>query len=63
MEFSIRDILNQHANALVEWRCIHEDRDSGISFDFLSLIATIELVLDEFGKRFKKMETRPPHVL
>ncbi len=63
MDYSIRDILDHHANAFVEWRYLHEYRDGGLSFDFTTFIATLQLVLDEFGKRYETMETRPSRVL
>lgn len=52
MDYSMRDILEHHANAFVEWRYLHEDREDGISFDFTTFIATLELILDEFEQRY-----------
>lgn len=63
MDYNIRDILDHHANAFVEWRYLHEDRDGGISFDFTTFIATLQLVLDEFGKRYETKEIKPWRVL
>ena len=59
MEYGIRDILEHHKNVFVEWRYLHEDRDQGISFDFSTFIATLELVLDEFGKRYETKKVEP----
>ena len=59
MDYDIRDILMHHANAFVEWRYIHEPRESGLSFESTTFIATLELVLDEFGKRYETREIRP----
>ena len=62
-ECSIRDILEHHANAFVEWRYFHEDRERGLSFNITTFIATLQLVLDEFGKRYETTEIRPSRVL
>lgn len=59
MDYDIRDILMHHANAFVEWRYIHEPRENGLGFDFTTFIATLELVLDEFGKRYETIEISP----
>lgn len=63
MEYSIRDILDHHADAFVKWRYLHEDRDRGLSFDFTTFIATLQLVLDEFGKRYETREIKASRVL
>ncbi|WP_282060075.1 hypothetical protein [Roseobacter litoralis] len=63
MEYSIRDILDHHADAFVEWRYLHEKRDRGLSFNFTVFVATLELVLDEFGKRYETREISPERTL
>lgn len=63
MEYNIRDILEHHANAFVEWRYIHEPRDGGLGFDFTTFFATLQLILDEFGKRYETIEISPSRVL
>ena len=55
----IRDVLSQHANAFVEWRYIHEKRDHGISFNFTTFIATLEMVLDEFATLYRNELVSP----
>ena len=59
MEYEIRDILDHHANAFVEWRYLHEDRKDGMSFDFTTFSATLELILDEFGKLYRTRKIEP----
>ncbi|SDW79939.1 hypothetical protein SAMN05444358_1011791 [Ruegeria halocynthiae] len=63
MEYTIEDVLAHHANAFVEWRYLHEKRDMGLNFDFTTFVATLELVLDEFGKRYETREIRPQRPL
>ncbi len=63
MDYGIRDILDHHANAFVEWRYLHERRDRGLSFDFTTFVATLELILDEFGKRYETREISPQRSL
>ncbi|CUH89854.1 hypothetical protein PH5382_03807 [Phaeobacter sp. CECT 5382] len=52
-DYGIRDVLCQHANAFVEWRYIHEKREHGISFNFTTFVATLEMVLDEFATLYR----------
>ena len=52
IDYSITDVLHQHANAFVEWRYLHEERTGGLSFDTSTFIATLELILDGYGKRY-----------
>jgi hypothetical protein len=52
-ELGIRDVLEQHANAFVEWRYYHERRGSGVSFEFSTFVPTLELVLDEFATLYR----------
>ena len=57
---SIKALLRQHANAFTEWRYIHE-RKKPMSFEVAHFIATLELVLDEFHKRYRvvRIESSP----
>jgi hypothetical protein len=57
--YGIKDVLYQHANAFVEWRYIHEKREHGISFNFTTFVATLELVLDEFAKLYRSEPISP----
>ncbi len=63
MEYNIKDVLEHHANAFVEWRYLHEKRDKGLSFNFITFVATLELVLDEFGKRYNTRKIQPQRLL
>jgi hypothetical protein len=58
-DYGIRDVLHQHANAFVEWRYIHEKREHGISFDFTTFVATLEMVLDEFATLYRSEPISP----
>lgn len=52
LPFEIRDILDQHANAFIEWRYIHE-RSKAMSFETTHFVDTLESVLREFRKRYR----------
>lgn len=52
-DFGVRHVLSQHANAFVQWRYMHEKREHGISFNFTTFVATLELVLDEFAALYQ----------
>ena len=58
-DYGIRGVLHQHANAFVEWRYIHEKREHGISFDFTTFVATLEMVLDEFATLYRSEPISP----
>lgn len=58
-DYGIRDVLYQHANAFVEWRYIHEKREHGISFNFTTFVATLEMVLGEFAALYRSEVIRP----
>jgi len=63
VDYGIADVLSQHADAFVEWRYLHE-RNKNMRFETGTFIATLELVLQEFKKRYrvKKMPPlRPPN--
>lgn len=53
---SIRHILYQHQNAFIDWRYLHEAKDS-MMFDQSAFEATLEIVLREFGKRYRVENT------
>lgn len=59
LDYGIKDVLYQHANAFVEWRYIHEKRDHGISFNSSAFVATLEMVLDEFATLYWSEATKP----
>jgi hypothetical protein len=58
-DYGIRDVLAHHEKAFVEWRYLHErfstrfDTGSTISFHESALVATLEMVLSEFRKRYR----------
>lgn len=49
-DFGIGHVLFQHRNAFIDWRYIHEPKNT--HFDRGAFEATLELVLAEFGKRY-----------
>lgn len=52
LDYGIENILHQHANAFVEWRYPYE-RTKSMMFETGAFKATLELVLREFGKRYR----------
>jgi hypothetical protein len=60
-DYGIEVVLHQHANAFVEWRYLHERKDRGISFHTSAFIATLEMVIEEFKKRYHTRKL--PHFL
>lgn len=62
-DYGIRDVLYHHANAFVEWRYIHEKREHGISFNFTTFVATLEMVLDEFATLYRTELINPQHTV
>lgn len=62
-DYGIRDVLYQHANAFVEWRYIHEERERGITFNFTTFVATLEMVLDEFATLYRSELISPQREL
>lgn len=59
MHYEISDILEHHANAFVEWRYLHELQKGTLAFNTSIFTATLELVLDEFGKRYVSRRNSP----
>ena len=55
----IEDVLRSHANAFVEWRYLHELKGI-MSFDESLFVATLELVIGEFRKRYRVEKASPP---
>jgi hypothetical protein len=51
-DYSIRRVLYQHKDAFTDWRYLHEANKS-MMFDQAAFEATLEMVLREFGKRYR----------
>lgn len=49
---SVSGTLENHANAFVEWRYPHELRNGGLVFNTSRFVTVLEVVLDEFNKRY-----------
>lgn len=58
IDYGIRDVLNHHADAFVEWRYLHE-RKRTLNFNLSTFTATLEMVLDEFRKRYRTETVQP----
>lgn len=52
VDYSIRDILYQHQDAFTDWRYLHESKKT-MMFDQSAFEATLEMVLQEFRRRYK----------
>lgn len=52
VENGIRNVVHQHQNAFVDWRYLHEGGKS-MSFNESEFVATLELVLREFKRRYR----------
>ena len=50
-EYGIENILYQHKDAFVDWRYLHERKST--RFEIGAFEATLEMVLQEFEKRYK----------
>lgn len=59
MDYNITDLLASHKDAFIKWRYIHEPRDGVTSFDHVTFVATLELILEEFGKLYETVEFKP----
>lgn len=63
MEYEIVDILASHKDAFVDWRYLHErlsnrsDTVEVIGFRESAFVATLEMVLSEFRKRYREEKT------
>lgn len=61
LNYGIHHILFQHQDAFVDWRYLHE-AEKTMSFDQGAFVATLEMVIREFRKRYKivRRPTFPP---
>jgi hypothetical protein len=58
-DYSIKDVLDYHSDTFVEWRYFHE-MNRTLSFNQTTFVATLEMVLSEFRKRYR-IEKIPPN--
>lgn len=58
VDYGIRHVLYQHADAFVEWRYLHE-RKKNMMFNTSAFTATLEMVLQEFKKRYRVEKVQP----
>ncbi|MBY5555061.1 hypothetical protein HFO41_21970 [Rhizobium leguminosarum] len=58
IDHSIRHILDQHQDAFIDWRYLHEANKS-MMFDQGAFEATLEMVLREFEKRYRIERVKP----
>lgn len=52
VDYGIRHVLDQHQEAFIDWRYLHEPKES-MSFEQSTFEATLEMVLKEFRKRYR----------
>ncbi|MBL4644831.1 MAG: hypothetical protein COA52_11640 [Hyphomicrobiales bacterium] len=57
IDYGIKNVLEQHENAFVDWRYIYEAEN--ITFDKSAFTATLEMLLSEFKKRYRIEEVSP----
>lgn len=57
IDYSIRHILHQHKDAFVDWRYLHEPKNT--AFEHSAFEATLVMVLTEFRKRYRVEPARP----
>ncbi len=57
--FGIEHVLRQHADAFIDWRYLHERKKGGMSFDFSTFTATLEMVLRVFRTRYRTVRVEP----
>ncbi len=57
VDYGIRNVLSQHKNAFVDWRYTHENK--GVNFHISTFKATLEMILNEFRKRYRTVEVPP----
>lgn len=50
-DIGIKDVLDHHANAFVDWRYLHEATQ--LYFDQSAFTATLEMILSEISKRYR----------
>lgn len=58
IDYNIRHILCQHRNAFIDWRYLHEANKT-MQFDQSAFVATLEMVLREFEKRYRVVPMGP----
>ncbi|OWV77174.1 hypothetical protein ATY76_04305 [Rhizobium sp. R339] len=58
VDYSIRHVLEQHQDAFIDWRYLHETKKS-MMFDQSAFEATLEMVLREFEKRYRIEPVKP----
>ncbi|WP_288942976.1 hypothetical protein [uncultured Roseovarius sp.] len=58
IDHSIRDILSHHQDAFTDWRYLHEAKKT-MMFNHSAFEATLEMVLHEFGKRYRTEPVTP----
>lgn len=61
VNYGIDKVLYQHNDAFTDWRYMHDTRKkkTAISFEQSVFIATLEMVLSEFRKRYRTVEHPP----
>ncbi|ARM92546.1 hypothetical protein RHEC894_PE00523 (plasmid) [Rhizobium sp. CIAT894] len=57
-DYRIRHILGQHQDAFIDWRYLHEAKQS-MMFDQGAFEATLEMVIREFEKRYRIEPVKP----
>lgn len=57
IDYNIRHLLYQHKDAFVDWRYLHEPKNT--SFQHSAFEATLVMVLAEFRKRYRIEPARP----
>lgn len=58
-DYGILDVLEHHAEAFVDWRYLYENQKP-LSFNQSAFVATLEMVLHEFRKRYRVERVEPP---
>ncbi len=53
----LKDVLEHHADAFVDWRYLHEATQ--LHFNLSSFVAIIEMALREFRKRYREVRVEP----
>jgi len=56
-DYGIRNVLLQHADAFTDWRYVYEPKN--MRFERVVFIATLEMLLGEFRKRYRTEEVQP----
>jgi len=59
-DYGIRDVLYAHAESFVDWRYLHEtiksEKMGPVNFQISTFVATLQMVLAEFRKRYRTVE-------